>query len=128
MPKSSKNALSADEIAAKASRGEDVSAYFSNKFTVVRPVRRVNVDLSRADVLENSARGRRGSTSPASRDKDAAGPGTGARACRQAASKKESRLGDLQCAAGACVSVGRSLSRSRRYRPLPPRSFSQMTE
>jgi metal-responsive CopG/Arc/MetJ family transcriptional regulator len=29
-----------------ASRGEDVSAYFTNKFTVVRPVRRVNVDLT----------------------------------------------------------------------------------
>jgi hypothetical protein len=29
---------SADEIAEKASRGEDISAYFTNKFTVVRPV------------------------------------------------------------------------------------------
>lgn len=29
-----------------ASRGEDVSVYFTNKFTVVRPVRRVNVDLT----------------------------------------------------------------------------------
>ena len=46
MPKMSKPRISADEIAAKASRGEDVSAYFSNKFTVVRPVRRVNVDLT----------------------------------------------------------------------------------
>ena len=46
MPKMSTSKISADEIAAKASRGEDVSAYFTNKFTVVRPVRRVNVDLT----------------------------------------------------------------------------------
>jgi hypothetical protein len=46
MPKTSKRRISADEIAGKASRGEDVSAYFTNKFTVVRPVRRVNVDLT----------------------------------------------------------------------------------
>jgi len=31
-----------------ATRGEDISAHFSNKFTVVRPVRRVNVDLTQA--------------------------------------------------------------------------------
>jgi metal-responsive CopG/Arc/MetJ family transcriptional regulator len=29
-----------------ASRGEDISAHFTNKFTVVRPIRRVNVDLT----------------------------------------------------------------------------------
>jgi len=29
-----------------ASRGEDISAYFTNRFTVVRPVHRVNVDLT----------------------------------------------------------------------------------
>jgi hypothetical protein len=46
MPKTSKSKISADEIAVKASRGEDVSSYFTNKFTVVRPVRRVNVDLT----------------------------------------------------------------------------------
>jgi hypothetical protein len=48
MPKTSnsKKAVSADQIAEKASRGEDVSAYFTNKFTVVRPVRRVNLDLT----------------------------------------------------------------------------------
>jgi hypothetical protein len=46
MPKMSRALISADEIAAKASRGEDVSAYFTNNFTVVRPVRRVNVDLT----------------------------------------------------------------------------------
>jgi len=46
MPKTSRNTPTADEIAEKASRGEDVSIYFTNKFAVFRPVRRVNVDLS----------------------------------------------------------------------------------
>ena len=46
MPKTSRTRISADEIAGKASRGEDVSSYFTNKFTVVRPVRRVNIDLT----------------------------------------------------------------------------------
>ena len=27
-------------------RGEDISAYFANRFTVVRPVQRVNVELT----------------------------------------------------------------------------------
>jgi hypothetical protein len=52
MPKISKTAPSADVIAEKASRGEDVSAYFTNKFTVVRPVRRVNVDLTQGMLRE----------------------------------------------------------------------------
>jgi hypothetical protein len=51
--------LSADEIAEKASRGEDVSAYFTNKFTVVRPVRRVNVDLTRGMLRELDERAAR---------------------------------------------------------------------
>jgi hypothetical protein len=46
MPKTSRKPRTADEIAEMGSRGEDVSAYFTNKFTVVRPVRRVNVDLT----------------------------------------------------------------------------------
>jgi hypothetical protein len=46
MPKKLRNTPSADEIAERASRGEDVPAYFTNKFTVVRPIRRVNVDLT----------------------------------------------------------------------------------
>jgi hypothetical protein len=46
MPKTSKAKISADEIAGKASRGEDVSAHFTNQFTVVKPVRRVNLDLT----------------------------------------------------------------------------------
>ena len=46
MSKTSKKTATADEIAVMASRGEDISAYFTNKFIVVRPVRRVNVDLT----------------------------------------------------------------------------------
>ena len=30
----------------RATRGQDVSGFFTNQFTVVRPVRRVNVDLT----------------------------------------------------------------------------------
>ncbi len=40
-------------------RGEDISAHFTNKFTVVRPVRRVNVDLTQGmlrDLDERAAR------------------------------------------------------------------------
>jgi len=48
MPRTSKILPTAGEIAEMASRGEDVSACFTNKFTVVRPVRRVNVDLTHA--------------------------------------------------------------------------------
>ena len=59
MPKTSRAKISADEIAEKASRGEDVSAYFSNKFTVVRPVRRVNVDLTAGMLREPDARAAR---------------------------------------------------------------------
>lgn len=59
MPKTSKTRLSADEIAEKASRGEDISAYFTNKFTVVRPVRRVNVDLSQGMLRELDERAAR---------------------------------------------------------------------
>jgi hypothetical protein len=38
--------MSSDRIAEKASRGENISAHFTNEFTVVKPVRRVNVDLT----------------------------------------------------------------------------------
>jgi hypothetical protein len=46
MAKTLNKPRTADEIADMASRGEDISAYFTNEFTVVRPVRRVNVDLT----------------------------------------------------------------------------------
>ena len=59
MPKTSRKAPTADEIAEMASRGEDVSAYFTNKFTVVRPVRRVNVDLTQGMLRELDERAAR---------------------------------------------------------------------
>jgi hypothetical protein len=59
MPTTSKTKLTADDIAHKASRGEDVSAYFTNKFTVVRPVKRVNVDLTQGMLRELDARAAR---------------------------------------------------------------------
>jgi len=59
MSKTSKSAPSADEIAEKASRGEDISGYFTNKFTVVRPVRRVNVDLTQGMLRELDERAAR---------------------------------------------------------------------
>ena len=46
-------------IADMASRGEDVSGYFTNKFTVVRPVRRVNVDLTQGMMRELDERAAR---------------------------------------------------------------------
>jgi metal-responsive CopG/Arc/MetJ family transcriptional regulator len=42
-----------------ASRGEDVSAYFTNQFTVVRPLRRVNVDLTQGMLRELDERAAR---------------------------------------------------------------------
>jgi hypothetical protein len=59
MPTTSKTKLTADDIAGKASRGEDVSAYFTNKFTVVRPVKRVNVDLTQGMLRELDERAAR---------------------------------------------------------------------
>lgn len=43
---------SADEIAEMATRGEDISKFFTNEFTVVRPIRRVNVDLTQGMLRE----------------------------------------------------------------------------
>ena len=59
MPTTSKTKLPADDIADKASRGEDVSMDFTNKFTVVRPVKRVNVDLTQGMLRELDARAAR---------------------------------------------------------------------
>ena len=59
MPRARKTTLSADEIADKASRGENVSAYFTNRFTVVKPVQRVNVDLTRGMLRELDERAAR---------------------------------------------------------------------
>ena len=46
MAKMSRNPVTADEIAEKATRGEDVSPYFTGSFTVVKPIHRINVDLT----------------------------------------------------------------------------------
>jgi hypothetical protein len=59
MPKTSKTALSADQIAERASRGEDISGYLTNEFTVVRPVRRVNIDLTQGMLRELDERAAR---------------------------------------------------------------------
>ena len=59
MPKTSKKTPTADEIAEMATRGEDISTYFTNKFTVVRPVRRVNVDLTQGMLRALDARAAR---------------------------------------------------------------------
>jgi len=59
MSKTKPTAPTADQIAEMATRGEDVSAYFTNKFTVVRPVRRVNVDLTQGMLRELDARAAR---------------------------------------------------------------------
>jgi hypothetical protein len=62
MPKTSRGkrtAPTADEIAEMATRGEDVCAYFTNEFTVVRPVKRVNVDLTHGMLRELDAQAAR---------------------------------------------------------------------
>ncbi len=59
MARISKKAPTADTIATLASRGEDVSAYFTNKFSVVRPIQRVNVDLTHGMLRELDARAAR---------------------------------------------------------------------
>ena len=46
MPNKSKSTPTIDKIAEMATRGEDVSKFFTNTFTVVKPIRRVNVDLT----------------------------------------------------------------------------------
>jgi hypothetical protein len=59
MPKTSSRTPTADETADKADRGENVSSYFTGKFTVVRPVRRVNVDLTQGMLQDLDARAAR---------------------------------------------------------------------
>ena len=55
----SKLKIDAEEIAERASRGEDVSSFFTGKFTAVRPIRRVNVDLTEGMLTELGARAAR---------------------------------------------------------------------
>lgn len=52
MATKSKAKATADEIAEMATRGEDVSRFFTNEFTIVRPVKRVNVDLTQGMLRE----------------------------------------------------------------------------
>ena len=59
MRSKSKHSLPSDEIADRATRGEDVSPNFTNQFTVVRPVRRVNVDLTQGMLRELDERAAR---------------------------------------------------------------------
>lgn len=59
MSKTSRPKPVADEIGDIASRGDDVSRYFTNQFTVVRPVRRVNVDLTQGMLRELEERAAR---------------------------------------------------------------------
>ena len=59
MPRKSKSKPTADEIADMATRGEDISKFFTNAFTVVRPVRRVNVDLTQGMLRDLDARAAR---------------------------------------------------------------------
>lgn len=46
----------AEAVAEMASRGEEVSCHFTNKFTIVRPVRRVSVTLTQGMLRELDAR------------------------------------------------------------------------
>ena len=59
MPKISKLAKTADEIAEMGTRGEDISRFFTNKFTAVRPIQRVNVDLTQGMLRELDSRAAR---------------------------------------------------------------------
>jgi hypothetical protein len=52
MPSKSRTSPSADEIAGMATRREDVSQFLTNQFTVMRAVRRVNVDLTQGMLRE----------------------------------------------------------------------------
>ena len=45
----SKKAISVDQIAAKASRGQDISSHFTNKFAVVQPIERPRAISARYD-------------------------------------------------------------------------------
>ena len=59
MPRIPKPGRTADEIAELAAEGQDVSRYFTGAFRVVRPVKRVNVDLTEGMLRELDARAAR---------------------------------------------------------------------
>jgi hypothetical protein len=60
MPKTAKTAKpkTADEIAAMADRGEDISRFFTNTGKIMPPIQRVNVDFAQPMLqeLDNAAR------------------------------------------------------------------------
>ena len=56
MSSKSKRAMSVERIAEKATRGEDVSSFFTGQFAVVRPIQRVNVDLTQGMLRELDSR------------------------------------------------------------------------
>jgi len=77
MPKTSRQAsIIRREIAEKASRREDISAHFTNKFTVVKPVQRANVDLTQGMLRELDQRAARLNVSRQAVDQDASRSGT----------------------------------------------------
>jgi hypothetical protein len=90
MPKTSRKPLTAHKIAEKASRGEDVSGYFTNEFTVIRPVRRVNVDLTAGMLRELDAQAARLNVSRQAIIKGLLRQALDERAGRRARSKKAS--------------------------------------
>ena len=59
MPKTSRSKVTPDEIAELATSGKDISNFFTNQFTVVRPVKRVNIDLTQGMLRELDARAAR---------------------------------------------------------------------
>jgi hypothetical protein len=59
MPRTSRKSRTAEEIAEMASRGENISSYFTNRFSVVRPVRRVNIDLTEGMIRKLDAQAAR---------------------------------------------------------------------
>jgi len=59
MPIKSKPSPTPDEIAEMATRGEDVSRFFTNEFKIVKPVHRVNVDLTQGMLRELDERAAR---------------------------------------------------------------------
>jgi hypothetical protein len=90
MPKTSRKPPTADEIAEMAERGEDVSAYFTNKFTLIRPIQRVNVDLTVGMLRELDARAARLNVSRQAVIKGLLRQALDERAARRTRSKKAS--------------------------------------
>ena len=89
MPKTSRRTPTADELAEMASRGEDVSASFTNKFTVVRPVQSVRVDLTPGMLREIDERAARLNVSRQAVIKTLLGQALGEERRARAGSKKK---------------------------------------